>query len=210
MSNPYTEILNQVLKALIPKLNGELGSEIKKGGLDPYPHVASGSESFGIGKASYSVTNLTGLSSLEFVDIVVNNVSGSNNSLSGDLAYHVQLKSNLSTNISGQVAILFAEPSISGSITISGATISGEGTFSSSTDGTKICLNTINVTSSNFNYADANAEINGAGIINDIIKPLENLILDAVKGDIRSLISGAIKSIFNQQANGLLPQCTNL
>ena len=34
MSNPYTEILNQIIKALIPKLNGELGAEIREQGLD--------------------------------------------------------------------------------------------------------------------------------------------------------------------------------
>lgn len=210
MSNPYTEILNQILSALLPKINDAIGGAIKEKGLDPYKHVASGSKSFGIGKASYSVTNLTGLSSIEIKAIKASNVSGSGANLSGDMAMFVKMTSNLGAKISGDVKILFADPGISGSLKVKGATVSGEGGFSASVDGTKVCLNKINITTADFNYTNASASIDGAGIINDILKPLENLILDAVKGDIRNLVSGEVKSVLNEQVDGFLPQCTNL
>lgn len=211
MSNPYSEILNQILKDLISKLNPQLASVIKNSGLDPYSNVDSGSLDLAIGTASYSVTNLTGLSSLQFGGIAVNSLSDGGSNLSGDITYNVQLNSNLSADISGDVQITFIDPSISGSITISGATVSGHATFSASIDASsKICLNTVNITSSNFNYSDASVNIDGAGIINDILKPLEDFILNEVKGKISSLISDAIKSILNKKIADFLPQCTNL
>jgi hypothetical protein len=212
MSDPYSKLLNEIIKAMLPEANSYIDSAIRSGGFDPLQKVISDSKSFGIGKASYSVTDLTGLSSLEIQSMEVSNVTGNPPNLSGDATIHLVLNSDLAANIEGDVKIKFppADPGISGSITVNGCTVSGDGIFKATVDSSQICLTQVNVTSADFNYSSADAKINGPKIINVIIKPLENLILDAVKGDIRSLVSGQLKSIVNSEISNLLPLCQSL
>lgn len=209
MSNPYEQLLNQILEAMLPKINGAIGGEIRNKHLDPLKNVASGSKGFGIGTAHYAVHNLSGLSSLDIKELHISNVTGEPENLSGNVAINVALNSSLSAAVSGDVKILFADPGISGKISISGASVAGGGSFGASVEGEKICLNKINLTSTNFNYSSANISLDLPGIIDSILKPLENLILDAVKGDIRSLVSSQIKGILNDQIGNILPQCTD-
>ncbi|CAM3415509.1 hypothetical protein [Paracidovorax anthurii] len=210
MSNdPFTQIINQVLQGLVSQLNREIKPAITGAGYDPYQNVASGSTSIGIGSASYSVTDLTGISSLQIQDMVVSNLNASGTNLSGTLNFHAQLTSSLSAQASGSVRVLFVHPGISGNIRIDNPTIAGSAQFQASTSGGKLCLNSISGMSANFNYGNASIWINDLGPLNYLLQPVENLILDAAKGAIRSLISSQVNDIVSQQLNKLLPQCVS-
>jgi len=209
LSNPYTTIINEIIKALLPSINARIGEDLRGAGFDPLKNVASGSQGFGIGTAHYSVTNLTGFSSVQIKDLLASNITG-DKTLTGDLAVHIEVERSLHADIEGDVQILFADPSIYGNITIDGASIAAKGTFKASVDGEKLCINKVTLTSSDFTYVSGDANVDGPSILNDILKPLENLIMDAVKGDIRSLASSRIQAIFNDQINQYLPVCQSM
>lgn len=210
MSDIYTNLLNQILNALKPQLNNSIGNAIREKGLDPYAKVASGSYDFDIGTAYYSVTNLTGLASTIIQSLQVSSVSGSGSNLTGVINFCSDIRSLLETQVGGSVHVLFTHPSITGNVTFEEATASGNADFSTTIHNNQICLNSINVISVDFNYLNPNIDIDGSSIIKPILNALGNLILDAVKGNIRTLISGEVKDVLNQQINALLPQCYNL
>ncbi|GEM_PF-4827340 len=206
-TDPVTQILNEVLQGLVTQLNGEIHAAIVGAGYDPYRDVASGSTSIGIGTASYSVSNLTGISSLQLQDMVVGNVSASGANLVGTVSFHAQLTSSLMAQVAGEVSVLFAHPGISGSLRIDSPTIAGTAQFQASTSGGKLCLNTLSGLSTDFNYGNAAIWINDLGPLNYLLQPVENLILDAAKGAIRSLISSQIGGIVGRELSQQLPQC---
>lgn len=206
-SDPFTEILNQLLQGLIGQLNGEIGRAIQGAGYDPYQNVASGSSSIGVGTASYYVSNLTGVSSVQVQDMVVSNLTPDGTSLSGQLSFHAVLNSSLSANVGGDVKVLFLDPGISGNLRIDGPSIAGNAAFQAGTSNGKLCLNSISGMNASFMYSNASIWIDGLGPLNYLLQPLENLILDAAKGAISGLISSQINSIVSQQVGSLLPQC---
>ncbi|WCM89086.1 hypothetical protein [Acidovorax sp. NCPPB 3576] len=206
-SDPFTQILNEILQGLVTQLNGEIGSAIRGAGYDPYPNVASGSASIGVGTASYSISNLTGISSLQIQDMVVGNVTASGANLSGTVNFHAVLNSSLSAQASGSVKVLFFDPGISGNVRIDNPSISGTAQFQAGTSGGKLCLNQLSGMNASFNYGNASVWIDGLGPLNYLLQPVENLILDAAKGAISGLISSQINSIVGQELNQALPQC---
>lgn len=202
-----TQLINQILQGVVTQLNGEIGPAICNAGFDPYQNVASGSANAGVGKASYSVTHLTGMSSVQIQDMVASNTTGSS-TLTGQLNFHALLTSSLNAKVSGDVKVWFVDPGITGSIRIDGPTISGSAQFTASMSD-KLCLNNITNLNTDFNYTKASIWIDDLGPLNYLLQPVENLILDAAKGAIRSLISSQINSIVSQQINRLLPQCSS-
>ncbi|GKT25363.1 hypothetical protein [Acidovorax sp. SUPP3334] len=208
-SDPFTDIINEILQGLVTQLNGEIGPAIQGAGYDPYPKVAFGSASIGVGTASYSVTNLTGISSLQIQDMVVGNITASGANLSGTVNFHAVLNSSLSAQAGGDLHVLFIDPGISGSLRIDSPSISGTAQFQAGTTGGKLCLNQLSGMNANFNYGNASVWIDGLGPLNDLLQPVENLILDAAKGAISGLISSQINSIVSEELNRAMPQCVS-
>lgn len=206
MSDGITQLINQILQGVVTQLNGEIGAAICNAGYDPYQNVASGSANVGVGKASYSVTHLTGMSSVQFQDLVASNITGSS-TLTGQVNFHAVLNSSLNAKVSGDVKVLFVDPGISGSLRIDGPTISGSAQFTA-TMSDQLCLTNISNLNADFNYSNASIWIDGLGPLNYLLQPVESLILDVAKGAIRNLISSQINSIVSQQINRLLPQCS--
>lgn len=208
MSNdPFTEIINQLLQGLVGQLNGEIGPAIRGAGYDPYQNVASGSASIGVGTAHYSVTDLTGVASVQLQDMVVSNLTPSGTTITGQLNFHAVLTSSLAANAGGDLHVLFVDPGISGNLRIDSPNVAGSAAFQASVNGGQLCLNTVSGMSAHFNYGNASIWINGLGPLNYLLNPLENLILDAAKGAISDLISSQINSIVGDQVGKLLPQC---
>jgi len=205
--DPFTQLINEILQGLVSQLNGEIGPAIRGAGYDPYQNVASGSSSIGIGTASYSVSNLTGVSSLQVQDLVVGNINSSGADLSGTVNFHAVLNNSLNAQAGGDLHVLFLDPGISGSVRIDNPSISGMAQFRAGTAGGKLCLNSISGMNACFNYGNASVWINDLGPLNYLLQPLENLILDAAKGAISALISSQINSIVSAQLSRLLPQC---
>ncbi|TDR81929.1 hypothetical protein DFP86_10239 [Paludibacterium purpuratum] len=208
--NPFNQIINEILQGVVQQLNPEIGAAIRNSGFDPLQNVASGSASIGIGSASYSITHLTGVSSIQIQDLVASNITTSGSNLSAPLNFHAVLNSSLNANVSGGLHILFADPSISGSVRIDNPSVSGSAQVSGSISNGSLCLNSISGMNANFNYGNASIWINDLGPLNYLLQPVESLILDATKGAIRNLISSQINSIVSDQLNKLLPKCTSL
>ena len=205
--DPFADIINQLLQGLVTQLNGEIGSAIRGAGYDPYQNVTSGSASIGVGTAHYSVTDLTGVASVQIQDMVVSNLTPSGDNLSGQLNFHAVLNSSLNANAEGDLHVVFLDPSISGSLRIDGPSIAGTAQFQASVANGKLCLNTVSNLNAQFNYSNASISINGLGPLNYLLGPIENLILDAAKGAISGLISSQVNSILSDQVGALLPQC---
>lgn len=208
MSNDgITQTINQILQGLMTQLNGEIGSAICHAGYDPYQNLASGSGNVGAGKATYYVTDLTGMSSVQFNDMVASNITGSS-TLTGQLNFDAVLNSSLNARVGGDVKLYFADPGISGRIRIDGPSISGSAQFTASMSD-KLCLNKITNLNADFNYTKANIWIDNLGPLEYLMEPVKSLILDAAKNAIRVLTSSQISSIVSQQINRLLPQCSS-
>lgn len=205
--SPYTEIINEILGGLLVHLNSEIGPDIRDAGFDPYQKLASGSQGIGMGTANYSVTDLTGVSSVRFMDMVASNVTPSGNNLNGQLNFHAVLNSSLAATVSGDLRVLFVDPGISGNLRIDGCTLAGSGNVQGALSDNKLCVNSITGLSTQFGYASANIWINDLGPVNDLLGPLENLVLDAAKVAIECLISSQINSLVSVQVNKLLPLC---
>lgn len=209
-SDPFATLINQILQGLTQQLNGEIGPAIRSAGYDPYNNVASGSASIGIGSASYSVSDLTGVSSLQITDLVATNITASGTNISGQVNFQAVLNSPLGTTVGGSVEVWPIDIGVSGNIRITGCSISGSAQLIASISNNQLCLNSIGNLSVSFNYNDASIWINDLGVLNYLLSPLESLILDAAKGAIRNLISSQIDSIVAQQIGQRLPQCASL
>ncbi|CAJ0808738.1 hypothetical protein LMG19083_04763 [Ralstonia psammae] len=207
--NPFTQVINEILQGLVVQLNGEIGPAIKEAGFDPYQNVASGSKGIGVGTAHYSVNDLTGVSSVRFQDMVASNLTPSGNNLIGQLNFHAVLTDSLSATVSGDLHVAFLDPGISGNLRIDGGILSGSANVQVSLTNDKLCISSISDLNTQFSYAGANIWINNLGVLNYLLSPLENLVLDVAKGAIERLISSQINSVVGDQLTTLLPFCAS-
>lgn len=220
----FQDLLNALLRANLSSINNATRSAITARGLDPMQNVTSGSETIGSinlgictaeAIASYVLENLTGLSSFNINSLVVTSATANpdGTSVSGAIQLNAVLTSNLNIQVGGnfKAGCGYVEPSvgISGNVTVSGVSISATGDFKASL-GTQLCLTTIDVMNPNLNYNNLGINIDGLGILNELLGPLENFILGLVKGQIIGLIQNAITPPINNAIGGILPQCTNL
>jgi hypothetical protein len=220
----YENLLNAIIKAKLPDINAAIGGAIKSQGLDPMIHVASGTDNIGsinlgictaTASASYSLQNLTGLSSLVINSLVITSATTGEDekTVHGSVELNASMSSNLGINVGGRftAGCGFLKPSvgISGSVSVSTVTVAASGDFDA-TVGSEICLTEINITNPGLNYGNIDVHIDGLGIFNSLLGPLENFILGIVKGQIISAIQGALTPPLNSAINGQLPQCTSL
>lgn len=208
--NPFNQIINEILQGLLVQLNGEIGPAIREAGFDPYQNVASGSKGIGVGTAHYSVNDLTGVSSVRFQDMVASNLTSAGNNLNGQLNFHAVLTNSLAATVSGDLQVAFFDPGLSGNLRIDGGILSGSANVQLSLTNDKLCVTSITNLSTQFGYAGANIWINNLGVLNYLLSPLENLVLDVAKGSIERLISSEVNSVVSDQINKLLPFCASL
>jgi len=220
----FQDLLNALIKSQLPAINTQISSAIKGRGLDPMIHVTSGSDTIGSinlgictaeAVASYDLQNLTGLSTLQINSLVI--VSSTTNpegtALHGTVKLDAVIKSNLNIHVGGsfRAGCGFIKPSvgIGGSIGISAVSINATGDFDA-TIGSQLCLTGIGVRNPGLNYGNIEINIDGLGIFNSLLRPLENFILGLVKGPIVNLIEGAVTPAINDAIRNVMPQCTSL
>ena len=220
----FENLLNALIKSKLPEINSAVESAIKSQGLDPMIHVTSGSDKIGSidlgictaeAVASYALQNLTGLSSFEINSLVITSATTSEDGskMHGTVKLEAKLKSNLGIHIGGKfkAGCGFLKPSvgIGGTVTISSVTINASGDFDA-TIGSQLCLTEIDVLNPGLNYGNINVDIDGLGIFNALLHPLENFILGLVKGPVISTIEKAVTPAVNNALKGFLPQCTSI
>lgn len=226
MSNPIEQFLNQIIKNALPSVNKGIQSGIKNAHLDPWGQVAHGSDTLGkinlgichaSATADYSITNMKGLSSFTIKSLEIMSVqpnASDPSKLAGTISLNASFASNLETSLGGGIEAKcgFIHPhiGISGNTKVSSITASATGTFNASTTKGKVCIDSITVNGFNVNYGSIGVNINGLGIFNVFLKPLEDLIITILKGKIRSAITSAIKSAVNNEIKKEFPKCTSI
>ncbi|WP_282126774.1 hypothetical protein [Marinifilum flexuosum] len=220
----FQDLLNALIKAKLPEINSAISGAIKSQGLDPMRSVASGSDKIGSidlgictasATASYALQNLTGLSSFHVNSLIITSATTTEDGtgMHGTVALDANLKSNVGIHVGGKfrAGCGFLKPSvgIGGQITMSSISIKAGGDFEASI-GEKICLTEVDITNPGLNYGNINVDIDGLGIFNSLLHPLENFILGLVKGQVISLMESSITPPINSALKGFLPQCTSL
>jgi len=220
----FKDLLNALIKAKLPEINSAVNSAIKSQGLDPMKNVTSGSKTIGSinlgictasANASYSLQNLTGLSSFTINSLTITSATTGKDgsSLHGAVQLNASMKSNLGIHVGGKFragcGFLSDSVGISGSVSISTVTVNASGNFDATVGG-NICLTEIDIVNPGLNYGDINVNIDGLGIFNSLLHPLENFILGLVKGTIIDTIEKAITPPINDAIQGVMPQCTSI
>jgi hypothetical protein len=224
MSNQFQDLLNALINAKLAEINTAVPAAIRNRGLDPMINVTSGSQTIGSinlgictadATASSVLQNLNGLSTLRINSLVITSIITPKDGLSlhGTVQLNATLTSNLGIHLGGsfRAGCGFLKPSVGlgGNVTISSVSISANGDFDA-TVGNQICLTHIEISNPGLNYGGINVNIDGLGIFNSLLHPLEDFILGQVKGPIISLIQGAVTPAINSALNGIFPQCTSL
>jgi len=224
MSNQFQDLLNALIQSKLPQINSAVSSAIKSRGLDPMVNVTSGSQTIGSidlgictaeAVAGYVLQNLTGLSTLQINSLVITSSTATpdGSSLHGTVRLDAKITSNLGIHLGGsfKAGCGFIKPSVGlgGNVNISSVSISATGDFDA-TIGSQLCLTHIEIKNPGLNYGNINVNIDGLGIFNTLLGPLENFILGLVKGPVIGLIQGAVTPAVNNALNGVFPQCTSL
>jgi hypothetical protein len=218
-NNQFQDLLNALIRSKLPEINTALIGAIRSGGLDPMANVTSGSQTIGsIGiwpfridaVASYSLRQLTGLSTLFINSLVITsaNATADGSALRGTVSLQANLNSDLRMQVGGEFKAGVAV-GIGGNVTMSAASINATGNFEA-TIGNQLCLTRISVSDPGLNYRNVQVNIDGLGFLNSLLRPLENFILGQVKGPIINLIAGAVTPAVNNALKGVFPQCTSL
>lgn len=229
-SKDIVGMLNELIAALLPVLNEALPPFIVSEGLDPMKTVVSdtvdlGSVDLGICKAkaeaSYSITDMKGLSSLYIqeltVDLTSTKIDGDESTeitteVVGSAYVEAKLTSNLSADVGGSIKAscsgISEKVGISGKVTAKGVTGKGTADFTATISATKGCLTQLHITSLSLNYSDIDVSIDGLGIFNDLLQPLVDAINALFGSYIKDELSSVVKSVLNDLLkDDLLPYC---
>jgi hypothetical protein len=222
--DPFLDLLNALIKGKLPEINTTISSVIKSNGLDPIVNVASGAVTIGsidLGLctaeviASYKLENLKGLSTFLINTLVITSATSSpdGSELYGTIQMNASLTSDIGIHVGGklkaQCGVLKSSIDIGGSVDVSSVTINAAGDFNASI-GSSICLTEIDIMNPGLSYGKITIYIDNLGIFNKLLQPLEDLILNLVKGYVISSVQGLLTPVVNDAINGLLPLCTNL
>lgn len=229
MSKDIVGAINLLLAELVPVLNEELPAFIVGEGLDPLKNVVSGTDNLGkinLGictaeaKASYSITNMKGLSSIQIETLTLDSceINGDESTealtqVVGTLWVSAKLTSNLSADVGGSIKAscggISEKVGISGTVTAKGVTGSGAATCTATVAADQACCTTLTITQLSLNYKDIDVSIDGLGIFNDLLDPLVDLINDVFGSYIKDELSSITKSALNSLLKDTLPLCVS-
>jgi hypothetical protein len=215
-------ILNALLDALLPDLNAALPKAIQDAGLDPWGTVAQGSDTLGkinLGlctakvKASYSIKDMTGLSSIEILSATVetSTTAASGTQATGTMALKARLNKSLSAKVSGKLSAscggISESVKISGKITAKGVTGKGKGPYAATLGVPESCLQSLELSTFSLDYSSVDISIDGLGIFNSFLKPLEDVVTQLFKDAITTEVANAVKPLLNSLIADELPFC---
>jgi len=227
VDDPIIDLLNKFLKANLPAISKATQKVIIENHLDPKEDVAKDSKdlvsiNFGICeakvKASYTVSHLTGLSSLSISSFEIARVDQNPNDINaviGTAQIEAKLGSDIKANLGGSLSAgcgkINEKADITGTAIASNVTAKSNVSFNAGINGVKLCLKSLDITEFSIDYTNVSVDIdNLLDIFKPALKPLENLFLDLFKGEIKSLIASNVKSAVQEQVNGHLPFCVGL
>jgi hypothetical protein len=223
--DPIIQILNNIIAQKLPLINQTIDRQITNRQLDPWVHVTSGKESPGsidlgictaTAYAGYEVQNLSGLASFAIGTLQVSN-QGANPTNAAEVNGGLTLAGSLgaiNTNLSGSVGAScgFLNPSVglSGNVSASSVQVTGSGSFQATLNGGQICLAAARFDHVTISYSGLSVNIDGLGIFNVFLRPLENLILDQFQNQIADMLARALTPALNDEIASMLPLCASL
>ncbi len=219
----WEDAIDELLAAYLPELNAAIPDLIVSSDLDPWKKVLSddytlGSINLGICtakvKASYSITDMTGLATLLIDTAVVETIDVTDpDNITGTLSMTAELTDKLKAKVGGKVkascGVISESVGINGSVKATSVTGKATADFTASV-GATICLNSCKVTKFSLSYKDIKVEIDGLGIFNQFLGPLVDLINELFGDAIKGGIAGALKPVLNDLLKSELPYCYEL
>lgn len=206
----FVSLLNQLIPQLLPNLNKDLPTAIKNANLDPWETVYSHTDTLEGVEVTYSITDMTGLSSTNITTITILTAETSLPTITGTMTVDANLSENLSApfsgKISGKVGPFHKDVEISGEITATGLTATTKGvnytaTFSEGT----LTVTEMTLNSLSFSYDNLTVTVNDLGSFNWVLDPLIALITTTFEGLITDEISSAVQPVLNSEIAGQLP-----
>lgn len=220
--NPATSV-QSLLTQFMPNLNKNMPVIMVEAGLDPLKHVVSGTDDLGSvnlglctanAKAIYAVENMTGLQTLLITAMTLGKIDASNpDHVVGTVSMQAQLlglRADVSGGIEAGCGVLHEKVNIKGTATVEGATGGGEIDLVARLELRKNCLTQLLLHDFHLNYKSLRVDIQDLGVVfNQVLQPLEQFVLNALKGVISGGISSAVQNALNNLMNRGLPFCQN-
>lgn len=221
-SDVIVDIINGLLKALLPALNPLIDGEIRSKGLDPWANVTDGKVQlgkvdFGVCHAKvhadYSVTNMSGVSSLSIDSLVVEGLQANGGELDGALAmtasFGETLSGDVDVKIDGKCGHIHNVVKVHGKIYLKSLAVSAEGTISAGVDEGKICVTNITLNAVQASVGSIVVDVHGLGVFDSLLDTLTHELIKAIKPQIVSLINDMLAPVLNSQIQGQLPLCND-
>ncbi|WP_338849091.1 hypothetical protein V8J88_09060 [Massilia sp. W12] len=209
--DPYSSLINQILSAMLPQLNQDIGPQIRQAGWDPSGNLVSGSQDFGIGTLHYSLGGLSGLSSLQLNSLSVSALDASNPGyLTGTMNFAGSFSSNISATVGADFKIWFVDPSVSIALTLKSCSISGSMNFHADIGAVILKLDQVSNGAASISYGDSSYDISGLGPFDSLADTIGDAMMGLLKGQIQSEVSAAASMVVSQAVSGILPQSVPL
>lgn len=215
------KVLDALLTALVPVLNQAIPQYIKNNDLDPWKDVYSGKETLGkidlgickaSAKASYSIKDMKGLSSLVITEMKYATRDESQYpTVKGTIDMRVVLNSNLSAKVSGKITAgcggINQSVSISGKATASGVIGTGKIVYTAQLGVPQSCYTEMKINDLTLMYNDIDVEIKGLGMFNKYLDDLVDTVEGAFGDLIKDEIAKALQPVLNDLIKDMFPFC---
>lgn len=215
-------LVNTLIKGMLPTLDAALPAIIDSAHLDPYATVTSGRESAGkvnlgiceaTAYADYAVKNLVGLKGLQFTGIDLTSVNADKTTITATGNYHIATSKNLAAKLSGSVTAKcgFIHPSLglSGAVTVHGAqaygTVTLKGAVTVVGGSIKAQITALTLDSLSASVSGIDVDISSLGIFNGVVGDLASALSTLLKGVIVGELQDLLKPPLQGVINGLLP-----
>ena len=223
--DPIAAIINKLIQQHLPSINQAIAGQVRSRNLDPLVHVASGSTRLGsinLGlctayvEAGYEVDNLRGLSSLTIGSLQVEacgtcpQTPGQVNGTLSILGSLGGISAGIGGNVKAGCGFISHSVGLSGNASASSVQANGTGSFQASIANGQVSLNSVQLNQLEIHYSGLTVNINGLGIFNDFLRPLDNFILGLFYGQISSVVAQALTPVLNTQIGNVLPLSTSL
>ena len=216
-----SSIANGAIKLALPKINNRISEAIQQQGVDPYTVVTIFEQTLGefkgaSVKASGSLNNLTGLSSLEiesleFTDGDFNILSDKDSTAKGK--FTIRFKEALSLDVKGKVSasLLFFSESvdIKAILTNTGSTLNGEASFALGSL-RKAEIKACEIDSLNWVAGESSIKFDGGlGVFNDFLDDFTETLTTKFNEELAGQISTMLKMAAQEAINAVLPVTLN-
>ncbi len=214
-------ITNALVDALLPVLNAKLPAAIRAAKLDPWATVDHGEKTLGkvnLGictaraEASYSITEMKGLSSIELLSAEVETLDASGGGkVRGTLSLRARLNKQLSARargtVMGECGSLRESAIIKGTVAVKGVSATFSGSFRGDLGRGESCVTSLKITGSTWKYSDIDVAIDGLGVFNSVLDAAIDAVGTLAGKAFTQAIAPALDEALNEVLKDEMPVC---